>query len=57
MKDEASSAREHIINLPHDPFCPLNRSGHQRLGSRVGIEEIGSSFHSGGVFTGVDARL
>jgi hypothetical protein len=37
-----SSAREHIINLPHDPLGPLNRSGNHGLGprARLGIEEV-----------------
>jgi hypothetical protein len=27
---------EHTINLPHDPLCPLNRSGNQGLRLRAG---------------------
>jgi hypothetical protein len=38
--------REHMINLPHDPLCPLNRSRDHGVGSgaRLGIEEIVGSF-------------
>src|ERR1700688_27651 len=32
----APSAREHIIDLPHDPLGRVNRSGYERLGSRAG---------------------
>jgi hypothetical protein len=38
----ASSAREDVINFPHDPLRSLNRSGNQGLDprARFGIEEI-----------------
>jgi hypothetical protein len=30
-----SSAREHVVNLPHNPFGPLHGSGNHLVGSRT----------------------
>ncbi|MGA2236719.1 MAG: hypothetical protein ABSG23_14710 [Terriglobales bacterium] len=37
MRHDGSSAREHIVDLLHDPLRPLHRSGDQRFGPRLGL--------------------